>query len=494
MVAIYIVIGLVAGVIITFLIMMLNFSKISSAKALAESLLKNELRQISKDRDLLQLNIESLESEKQEALSKLNALETENKNLGIENSRLSTQLELSEKALIELKENFNQERERLNTEREKAEQNAEQLRKESDAQWQLKFDKLKEEFQNMASQLLTTKQELLQENNKSQIGELLKPISQQFEAFRKSVEESKTSNEVAKKELKDSFEATMKLFAQQQDLAVDALKRETLKIGNDANNLTQALKRDTKKQGNWGELILETILENSGLEKGVHFLIQENVKDDDGKNYRPDVIVKFPEGRSVIIDSKVSLTAYTEAFETLDEDTRRRRLKDHARSVRKHVDELSDKKYDNLVSDAIGFVLMFIPNDQCYLAALEEDTDLSRYAYSKGIVIISPSNLMMALQLAYNMWQQDVRNRNIDNIVKTAADLYDKVANFEESMESVERNISQLNICFQNAKNQLYTGKGNIMGRITKLKKFGITPKKQIKGVEEIDPEDQSKD
>ena len=424
------------------------------------------------------------ENEKERLKQQIESYQSENKDLLLENTRLKTRLEASVDSIDELKRNFEKEKNILDERRIQSEKEAEKLRKESDEQWQIKFDKLKEEFQNIANRLFTDKQASLQQNNKEQLGEILKPIQQQFDAFRKSVEESRTSNEVTKKELKDSFESTMKLFAQQQNQAVNALKEETTRIGNDANNLTNALKRDTKKQGNWGELILETLLESSGLEKDIHYFIQETVKDDQGKMLRPDVIVRFPEGRSVIIDSKVSLTAYAESFETEDEDLKRRRLKDHARSVRKHIDELADKKYDTVIKDAIGFILMFIPNDQCYLAAIEEDSDLSRYAYGKGVVIISPSNLMMALQLAFNMWQQDVRNKNIDNIIKTAGDLYDKVATFSESMESVEKNIAQLSSAFQKAKNQMYDGNGNIMKRVENHKNLGIIPKKQIKGID----------
>lgn len=480
MVAVYIVIGLVAGGLITFLVMKLQQSKISNRETMAE----NQRAQLEAENSRLASATEQLQKEKEAAESSKNELVEENKTIGMENARLKAQVEMLDNSARELRENFNLERKRLEESRLNSEQKAEQLRLESDKQWQLKFDKLKEEFKNVASKMLEAKQEALQENNKEQIGEILKPIKEQFDAFRKSVEESKTSNEVAKKELKDSFESTMKLFALQQNQAVESLKLETARIGNDANNLTNALKRDTKKQGNWGELILETLLESSGLEKDVHFFIQETVKDEEGKMLRPDVIVRFPEGRSVIIDSKVSLTAYAEAFETEDEELRRRRIKDHAKSVKKHVDELAGKKYDDVVSDSIGFILMFIPNDQCYLSALEEDADLSRYAYSRGIVIISPSNLMMALQLAFNMWQQHIRSNNLDNIVKTARELYDKVATFSESMEKVEERIGQLSKEFANAKNLMYEGKGNLFKKVENLKNLGITPKKQIKGLD----------
>lgn len=357
---------------------------------------------------------------------------------------------------------------------------AKELSEAQDRQWELKFEKLKEELQNLTAGSLARRQSDLQETNRQQIGEMLQPIQEQFEAFRKSVEESKTANEVAKTELKNSFQTTMKLFEKQQTMAVEALKEQTARIGNDAANLTNALKHNTKKQGDWGEMILESLLESSGLQRDRHYFVQENTKDSEGLNRRPDVVVKFPEGRSVVIDSKVSLTAYAEAFETEDETHRHRFLKEHARSVRRHVDELAEKKYDSVVTDSIGFVLMFIPNDQCYLTALDEDRLLGQYAYSKGVVIISPSNLMIALQLAYNMWQQDVRNKNIDRIVKTAADLYDKVALYKESLDKVESQINALKDTFGKAKDQLYSGKGNIVKRIDNLRNLGITPKKKI--------------
>lgn len=472
MIAVWIVIGIVAGVIATFLLMHGKLLKLRNEKLIADKEVSN-----------LKNENENLQETSRKQLKDIENLQGENKSLVIENTGMKTRVEMNEANEEKLKESFSRERAELEARRKESEENAERLRIENERQWQIKFEKLKEEFQNIALKTFAEKQETLEANNKEQIAEILKPIRDQFDAFKKSVDDSKTSNEVAKKELQNSFESTLKLFVQQQNQAVEALKQETIKIGNDANNLTNALKRDTKKQGNWGELILETILESSGLEKGIHYTVQETVKDDDGKFKRPDVIVKFPEGKSVIIDSKVSLTAYADAYETEDEDLRRRRLKDHARSVRKHIDELADKSYDALVKDAIGFILMFIPNDQCYLTAIEEDPDLSRYAYAKGIVIISPSNLMMALQLAYNMWKEDIRNRNIDEIVKSANELYDKVANFSETMEGVEKSLNSLNTNFQKAKNQLYEGNGNVMKKVEGLKKFGITPKKQIKNL-----------
>ena len=369
---------------------------------------------------------------------------------------------------------------------------AEKLRAESNQQWAQKLESLKQEMHRMAieqqkaaAEQLAAKQSALQENNRLQMDELLKPIKEQFADFKKSVEVSKTQNEVNKKELQSTFEATMKLFQQEQQQAVTSLKEQTSKIGSDAANLTKALKGDSKMQGDWGEMVLETILENSGLRKDEEFFIQENTKDENGKNFRPDVIVRFPEGRSVVIDSKVSLTAYTDALAAETDEERERLMKSHAQSVRKHIDELAEKDYSKLVEDAIGFVLMFIPNETSYIAAMKQQPDLSRYAYQKKIIIISPSNLLMALQLAYNLWQYDRQNKNVEKIVKTAADLYDKVATFEDTFTGIGELITRLSGTYDKARKQLYDGTGNVMRRVESLKNLGVTPKKQIKALEE---------
>ena len=380
----------------------------------------------------------------------------------------------------------------LKTQMENERQYAAKLRAESNQQWAQKLENLKQEMQRMtieqqrvAAEQLAAKQSALQENNRLQMDELLKPIKEQFADFKKSVEESKTQNEVNKKELQNTFEATMKLFQQEQQQAVSVLKEQTSKIGSDAANLTKALKGDSKMQGDWGEMVLETILENSGLRKDEEFFIQENTKDENGKNFRPDVIVRFPEGRSVVIDSKVSLTAYTDALAAGNDEERERLMKAHALSVRKHIDELAEKDYSKLVDDAIGFVLMFIPNETSYIAAMKQQPDLSRYAYQKKIIIISPSNLLMALQLAYNLWQYDRQNKNVEKIVKTAADLYDKVATFEDTFLGIGDLITRLSGTFDKARKQLYDGSGNVMRRVESLKGLGVTPKKQIKSLEE---------
>lgn len=464
-----IIIGIIVGLIIGFVVGKLLTAKGASeekAQLLANYQVKvSENEQLQKQIEQFQLQVEN---EKQ-------ALK-DNQEIILMNERSHHAAEMQN-----LKEQMASER-----------QYAAQMRQENDRQWAEKMEALRQEMQRMtaeqqkaAAEQLAAKQSALQENNRLQMDELLKPIKEQFADFKKSVEDSKTQNEVNKKELQSTFEATMKLFQQEQQQAVTSLKEQTSKIGSDAANLTKALKGDSKLQGDWGEMVLETILENSGLRKDEEFFIQENTKDENGKNFRPDVIVRFPEGRSVVIDSKVSLTAYTDALAADNDADRDRLMKAHALSVRKHIDELAEKDYSKLVDDAIGFVLMFIPNETSYIAAMKQQPELSRYAYQKKIIIISPSNLLMALQLAYNLWQYDRQNKNVENIVKTAADLYDKVAGFEDTFTSIGDVLSRLSTTYDKAKKQLYEGSGNVMRRVESLKSLGVTPKKQIKSLEE---------
>lgn len=395
--------------------------------------------------------------------------------------QLETEREYAKRMLDQADDNLQRANQNLDRER----QHAEDLRRESDQRWEQKLESLKKDMQNTAAKELAAKQEELQRANRTQMDDLLRPIKEQFTDFKRAVDESKTQNEVNKTELQKAFENTMKLFQQQQQQTVDSLKQQTERIGEDAANLSRALKGESKTQGDWGEMVLETLLENSGLQRDEEFFVQESVKSEDGATFRPDVVVRFPEGRSVVIDSKVSLTAYADAVATDDEHERDRLLAEHAKSVRRHVDELSAKSYDKLVEDAIGFVLMFVPNENSYIAAMKQQPDLSRYAYQKRIIIISPSNLLMALQLAYNLWQYDRQSKNVEKIVKTAADLYDKVAGFTETFTDLEGQLQRLARNFEQARGQLFDGKGNVLRRIDSLRALGVTPKKRIKGLEE---------
>lgn len=370
--------------------------------------------------------------------------------------------------------------------RERAE--ASRREQSADERWEKRIADMRRDISGITAEQLAKRQSDLQQTNTRQLDEVLRPVKEQFEAFRKAVDASRTQSELGKKEIQHTFTEAMRLFELQQKNAVEALREESKRIGNDAANLSRALKGDSKLQGDWGEMILESLLENSGLRRDEEYFIQENVKSEDGtRDFRPDVIVRFPGDRAVIIDSKVSLTAFADACAEPDAERRAQRLKDHVKSLRKHIDELAAKNYPAKVKDAIEMVLMFVPNDQAYITAITEQHDLCNYAYSRHVVIISPSNLMMSLQLAYQMWQQDRRNRNVEKILDRATALYDKVAGYVDTFNEIGTRLSRLDDSYQKARNQLCSGSGNIVGRMKALRELGISPKKKIAGEDDSD-------
>ncbi|MCR5298374.1 MAG: DNA recombination protein RmuC [Paludibacteraceae bacterium] len=423
----------------------------------------------------------------------------ETSRLRIENARLSQQYEqtvegmnqsfqekdkLCEERIAAVRDEASRQlsdmKERLSQER----THFDELRLQSDRQWNEKFETMRQQLAKQSAQQLIDRQKELQETNRSQFDALMQPIREQFAAFRKSIDDSRTQSEVNKHSIEKTFLDTMKLFQQQQDAAVRNLTEQTERIGSDAANLTRALKGESKTQGDWGEMILLRILEDSGLRRGEEFLVQENVKDAGGSNFRPDVIVRFPEGTSVVIDSKVSLTAYAEAVAASDPQQREHLLDEHVRSIRRHIDELAAKNYADLVKGSVGYVLMFVPNESSYIAAMKRQPSLSFDAYKKHVIILSPTNLMMTLHLTYNLWQVNRQNRNVEEIVRRAADLYDKVVGFQDDFNAVENALQRLSKVYSDARRKLYDGPGNILRRTETLRQLGVTPHKSLN----IDP------
>ncbi len=363
--------------------------------------------------------------------------------------------------------------------------NSRQLKEESDRQWEIKFEKLQESLQKLTAEQLARKQESLGESNRRQMEELMKPLREKFEEFKRSVDESKKENAASKTAIEERFKSTMELFQQSQNQAIKTLQEETARIGSDANNLSKALKGDSKMQGDWGEMLLSSLLENSGLRKGEEYFVQENIKDEDGKNFRPDVIVKLPEGKDIIIDSKVSLTAYSEAVAENDEKKKESLIDEHVKSVVKHIDELAAKDYIKKVSESVsgsynpvGYVLMFVPNESSYICALKRESGLGQYAYKKGVILVSPSNMMMALQLANNLWHVEKQNKNVQKIVDKAYSLYTKVSNFQDSFEKVSEKIESLGKTFEEARKQLYSGRGAVIKQVKGLTELGVNVSK----------------
>ena len=246
------------------------------------------------------------------------------------------------------------------------------------------------------------------------------------------------------------------------------------------STLTSYLKNKSKVQGDWGEQVLENILESSGLRKDEDYFTQHNVKGEGNENLRPDVIVKCPGDKFIVIDSKVSLTAYLDYVAAEDPSEQKKAAQENLTSIRKHIDELSAKNYEKLVGNTISHVLMFIPNEGSYILALQTDPKIAQYAFSKNVLLINPTNLMMSLKLIYNIWQSERQTRNVENIVAESTGLYEKFAGFLETFTDVGTKIQSLQKAFDTAENQLCTGNGNLVRRVEKLKEKGILPKKSL--------------
>lgn len=412
----------------------------------------------------------------------------EQKNAGEQLAVLRSQLETERKNVDEriavVKENALQQ---LEAER----QHGEQLRNELQKQAEAKNRLLQEEVRNMAARMLDESREKMNTADKERLDALLAPLKERLEAFNQTVTNNSKENTANKTEIKTTFEEAMKRLHAEQELTIKAmrenqeravkeLREQTERIGNDAASLTQALKGDSKMQGDWGEMILDKTLEDCGLIQGQQYFLQENYKDKDGNNFRPDAVIVFPNEERAVIDAKVSLTAYQAAIREENATERERYLKEHVSSIKKHVDELSAKNYEKLVPGCIGFVLMFVPYESGYSAALKTDPSILQYAYRKHIIILSPSNLLMALQLTHTMWQNFRMTKNVEEILHQSNELFDKFVTFGETFVKLGADIERLQQDFSRAKGQLNEGKGNIVRRLEGLKTLGISPKKQI--------------
>ena len=264
------------------------------------------------------------------------------------------------------------------------------------------------------------------------------------------------------------------------DRYVRDLMEQTTAMGREAEELARALRSDSKKQGNWGEMILGNLLQASGLTEGRDYVVQAGTEDGEGRRLIPDVVVNLPGNRAVIVDSKVSLTAFTAYVAADDAEEQKRMLREHVASVRRHVKELSQKRYDKVVKNSIGYVLMFIPGEAPYVAAVSADERLTADAYAQRVILLNPTNLLMALQLAYNLWQSEMQSRSVGEIYTSAERLYKKFTLFAQNFVQIGRGIRQLSDVYERSEKQLTTGRGNIISQLEGWKKKGLTPPADI--------------
>lgn len=331
---------------------------------------------------------------------------------------------------------------------------------------------LNKDFQILANQILEEKTLRFTDMNRSNMEAILKPLNEKLVEFKVKVEETYD------KESKQRFSLEERI----RELV--ALNNQ---ISEDANNLTKALKGNNKIQGNWGEMILESILEKSGLKKGEEYFTQEFIVDENGSRIRntqdkymqPDVVVVYPGGRKIIIDSKVSLSAYVKYVEADSDDVKLIAEKEHVISIKQHIDELSQKSYQDYV-ESLDFVMMFIPNEPAYILAMQLDSTLWDYAYRKRILLISPTNLIASLKVVSDLWKREYQSRNAIEIAKRGAALYDKFAGFVDTLQDVGKNIERSQKSYDKAFSQLKEGNGNLMRQAEMLKELGVKAQKEL--------------
>ncbi|MBW8361603.1 MAG: DNA recombination protein RmuC [Kaistella sp.] len=331
----------------------------------------------------------------------------------------------------------------------------------------------KNEFKLLATKIFDEKSEKFATLNQTNLKIILDPFQEKITDLRNKV------SETYDKESKERFSLGEK---------VRELAQLNQQISEDAKKLTRALKGESKTQGNWGEMILESILEKSGLVKGREYFMEHELRDEDnkalfsefsGKKMRPDAVVKYPDERNVIIDSKVSLTAFTELVDENDPERYQSKLNLHLASIKNHIKQLSEKAYDDY-DKSLDFVMMFIPSEPAYIAAMQADPDLWNFAYEKRILLLNPSNLITSLKLVADLWKRDYQNKNAMEIADRGAKLYDKFVNFVDNLEKVGKNIDQAKNVYNDAFKQLSTGNDNLITQTQKLKTLGIKNKKEL--------------
>ncbi len=327
---------------------------------------------------------------------------------------------------------------------------------------------LRTEFRAVAAELARSEGNALRTEHLHSLDALLSPLGKDIAAFREQF-------------LKGHADL---------DRHIRNLMEQTSAVGREAEDLARALRGNTKLQGNWGEAVLANLLEAAGLAEGRDYTVQARTQDEDGRDLIPDVVVHLPGERAVVIDSKVSLTAYAD-FVAAQADASgenrktvlREGLKAHVASVRRHIKELSAKNYDKAVRGSIGYVLMFIPGEAAYVAAVSTDPQLATEAYARRVILINPTNLLMALQLAYNLWQSELQSRSVSEIYTSAERLYKKFSLFAKNFVQIGQNIRNLSTTYETAEKQLATGRGNIVSQLEGWKKKGLTPPGDIPAV-----------
>jgi len=387
-------------------------------------------------------------------------------------NQLNNSIDDLRKTIVNLeleRDKFRDEREGLNLElvqKNTEYDNLQQLNSKREEELEARQEQLRKDFELLATKILDEKSEKFTLQNKENIKNILTPLQEKIQGFEKKVEDSQ----------KESI--SMHSALKEQLLGLKDLNQQMTK---EATNLTKALKGDSKLQGNWGELVLERVLEKSGLEKDREYYVQQSFTLEDGSRVLPDVVLHLPDSKKMIIDSKVSITDYNRYVNADDENERAAFLKAHVNSIKKHVDQLSDKNYQDLYDiESPDFVLMFIPIEPAFAVAINEDNSLYNKAFEKNIVIVTPSTLLATLRTIDTMWNNEKQQRNAIEIARQAGALYDKFEGLVKDLTGVGKKIDDAKKDYSSAMNKLVDGRGNLITSVEKLKKMGAKAKKAL--------------
>lgn len=415
----------------------------------------------------------------QEVVTKINELEKSLDQVSLERNELDKEKEVLAERLSNAGEHFNSQKEKIQLLEEQSKslaisesewkvnyQNLKTKLEEQKQEFENLQEKFKVEFENIANKILDEKSTKFVAQNQQNLDQLLSPFNEKLKSFEDKVQQTYEKGLSERSALKE------------QILHLSELNQQMRK---DAQNLTKALKQDTKTQGNWGEFILEKILQESGLKEGEEYTKQFSTTNDEGKRIQPDIIIQLPDDKHIIIDAKVSLVAYEQFISEEDDTQRESHLKNHLISVKNHIKGLSEKNYqtgENIHSP--DFVLLFMPIEPAFSLAIQADHSIYQYAWDRKIVIVSPTTLLATLKTIASIWKQERQNKNILEIARQAAALYDKFVGFVSDMEKINKGISQADAAYKAAMNKLSEGSGNLIRSTEKIRKLGLTTKKQL--------------
>ena len=477
----YIILAFILGVVLAYFILKSSSVSRKSYEELQQNFIKKDADFSNAESKILEI-LEQLKEEKNTNASQaeiLTQLQNELAKISAENNaqnqKIAEQAELNQKQNAEIKDLQLEKNNLIAIKSELSAQN-ENLQKLLDTQKE-EIVKIQEEaklqFENLANKILEEKTTKFTEQNQKNLKTILEPFQEKISELKNRV------NEAYEKENKERFSLAEK---------VKELAELNQQISEDAKKLTRALKGEAKTQGNWGEMILESILEKSGLVKGREYFLEHQLTDENnkalysefsGKKMRPDAVVKYPDERNVIIDSKVSLTAFTELVDETDAEVYAIKLNQHLSSIKNHINQLSQKAYDDY-GKSLDFVMMFIPSEPAYIAAMQADQNLWNFAYERRILLLNPSNLITSLKLIADLWKREYQSRNAMEIAERGAKLYDKFVGFVENLEKIGKNIDNAKNSYTDAYKQLSTGNDNLIIQTQKLRTLGIKNKKQL--------------